>query len=76
MVQRVLIIAGPTASGKSALAIAVAKEFSGVIINADSMQIYKQMSILTDLGCDFCQGFHISKPLTSSQTLDFIKNFN
>ena len=47
MVQRVLIIAGPTASGKSALAIAVAKEFSGVIINADSMQIYKQMSILT-----------------------------
>jgi tRNA dimethylallyltransferase len=47
VVQRVLIIAGPTASGKSALAIAVAREFSGVIINADSMQVYKQMNILT-----------------------------
>ena len=47
MVNKVIIIAGPTASGKSALAIAVAKEFSGVIINADSMQIYRQMSILT-----------------------------
>ena len=47
MVQRILIIAGPTSSGKSALAIAVAKEFSGVIINADSMQVYKQMNVLT-----------------------------
>jgi tRNA dimethylallyltransferase len=47
VVQRILIIAGPTASGKSALAIAVAKEFSGVIINADSMQVYKQMNVLT-----------------------------
>ena len=47
MVQRVLIIAGPTASGKSALAIALAKQFSGVIINADSMQVYKQIKVLT-----------------------------
>jgi len=47
VVKRVIIIAGPTASGKSAMAIAVAKKFSGVIINADSMQIYRQMSILT-----------------------------
>jgi tRNA dimethylallyltransferase len=47
VVQRVLIIAGPTASGKSALAIAVAKEFSGVIINADSMQVYKEMDVLS-----------------------------
>ena len=47
MVERVLIIAGPTASGKSALAIAVAKAFAGVIINADSMQVYKQMDVLS-----------------------------
>ncbi|MBT3883768.1 MAG: tRNA (adenosine(37)-N6)-dimethylallyltransferase MiaA, partial [Rhodospirillaceae bacterium] len=33
-----LIIAGPTASGKSGLALAVAEEFGGTIINADSMQ--------------------------------------
>ena len=43
---------------------------------AEGIETEQQMSILTDLGCDFCQGFHISKPLTSSQTLDFIKNFN
>ena len=43
----ILIIAGPTASGKSGLALATAIEFDGVIINADSMQIYQQLRILT-----------------------------
>ena len=47
MSDSVVIIAGPTASGKSALAIDVAKEFNGVIINADSMQVYKQLDILS-----------------------------
>ena len=42
-----LIIAGPTASGKSGLALAVAEEFGGTIINADSMQVYKELRILT-----------------------------
>lgn len=42
----VLIIAGPTASGKSALAIAVARAFGGVILNCDSMQIYKDIPII------------------------------
>ncbi len=43
----VLIVAGPTASGKSALALALAREFTGAIINADSMQLYKKLRILT-----------------------------
>jgi len=43
----VLIVAGPTASGKSALALAVAEEFGGVVINADSMQVYRELRILT-----------------------------
>lgn len=43
----VLVIAGPTASGKSALAIDVAEAFGGVVINADSMQIYRELSVLT-----------------------------
>jgi len=43
----VLIIAGPTASGKSAMAVDVAEEFSGVVINADSMQVYKQLDVLS-----------------------------
>ncbi|MBQ8482267.1 MAG: tRNA (adenosine(37)-N6)-dimethylallyltransferase MiaA [Alphaproteobacteria bacterium] len=42
----VLIIAGPTASGKSALAVAAAKAFNGVVINCDAMQIYKDIPII------------------------------
>jgi tRNA dimethylallyltransferase len=42
-----LIVAGPTASGKSALAIALAQEFDGVIVNADSMQVYRELRVLT-----------------------------
>ena len=38
---------GPTASGKSALAVALAERLGGVVINADSMQLYHALSILT-----------------------------
>lgn len=43
----VLVITGPTASGKSALALALAKAYNGEIVSADSMQIYKYMNIGT-----------------------------
>ena len=42
-----IMIAGPTASGKSQLAIDLAKQCGGAIINADSMQLYADLSILT-----------------------------
>ena len=42
-----IILAGPTASGKSAIALDLAAEIDGVIINADSMQVYKDLHILT-----------------------------
>jgi tRNA dimethylallyltransferase len=42
-----LLIAGPTASGKSALALAAARALGGVVVNADSMQIYDGLRILT-----------------------------
>ncbi|MDR3326209.1 MAG: tRNA (adenosine(37)-N6)-dimethylallyltransferase MiaA [Rhodospirillaceae bacterium] len=45
--NKVVIVAGPTASGKSTLAIAIAEAFNGVVINADSMQIYDALPILT-----------------------------
>lgn len=45
--QLPLIIGGPTASGKSALALQLAEKFRGVIINADSMQVYADLPILT-----------------------------
>jgi tRNA dimethylallyltransferase len=43
----VILIAGPTASGKSALALAVAEKLGGTIINADSMQVYRDLRIIT-----------------------------
>ena len=43
----VLLIAGPTASGKSALAVDLAQAFNGTVINADSMQVYRELCILT-----------------------------
>ena len=43
----VLIVSGPTASGKSALAMALAERLNGVIINADSMQVYRELRVLT-----------------------------
>ena len=42
-----VLIAGPTASGKSALAIALARRFGGTVINCDSMQVYRDLRILS-----------------------------
>ena len=43
----ILVIGGPTASGKSALAADAARRFGGVVVNADSMQLYRDLPILT-----------------------------
>ena len=45
--KKIILIFGPTASGKSKLAIDIAKEFKGEIVNADSMQVYKEIKILS-----------------------------
>ena len=45
--SKIVLIAGPTASGKSKIAINLAKKIKGEIVNADSMQVYKQLKILT-----------------------------
>jgi tRNA dimethylallyltransferase len=47
MQNKVFVISGPTASGKTSLAIEVAKKFNGVVLNADSCQIYKGLPILS-----------------------------
>jgi tRNA dimethylallyltransferase len=44
---RFTLIAGPTASGKSALAARIAGEHGGIVVNADSMQVYKELRLLT-----------------------------
>ena len=45
--KRAVLIAGPTASGKSALALTLAEALGGTIINADAMQVYRDLRILT-----------------------------
>ena len=45
--KKVILLAGPTASGKSELAIYIAKKINGEIINADSMQVFKEIKILS-----------------------------
>ena len=45
--SKIILISGPTASGKSKFAILLAKKLNGEIINADSMQVYKELKILT-----------------------------
>src|SRR5215470_2175620 len=42
-----VLIAGPTASGKSALALAVAERIGGIVVNTDSMQVYGDLAIIT-----------------------------
>jgi tRNA dimethylallyltransferase len=44
---KTLIVAGPTASGKSALALALAEHLNGTIINTDAMQVYRELRVLT-----------------------------
>jgi len=47
MGARVILITGPTTSGKSALAVALARRFDGAVVNADSMQVYRDLRILS-----------------------------
>ena len=46
-IKDAILIAGPTASGKSALALDIAEREGGVIVNADSMQVYSVLDVLT-----------------------------
>jgi len=52
MMKKIILIAGPTASGKSSLANTLAKKINGEIVNADSVQIYKDLKWRTKLNID------------------------
>ena len=45
--SKIILIYGPTASGKSSFAIKLSKKINGEIINADSMQVYKELKVLS-----------------------------
>ena len=48
MSKKLIVILGPTASGKSELAVKLAKKFNGEIVSADSRQVYKCINIVSD----------------------------
>ena len=78
MKAKILAVVGPTASGKSALAIELAKRFNGEIICCDSMQIYKQMNIGTakpsaeELNSATHHLFDFADPFESFSCADYI----
>ena len=45
--SKIILISGPTASGKSNFSVKLAKKINGEIINADSMQVYKELKIIS-----------------------------
>jgi len=51
--QKIILIAGPTGSGKSEIALRLAKKINGEIINADSMQVYKEIKIFFKFSLTF-----------------------
>jgi tRNA dimethylallyltransferase len=78
--SKIILISGPTASGKSNFSIKLAKKINGEIINADSMQVYKELKILSARpSVKDCQkikhhlyGFHSVK--NNFSTGDWLKN--
>ena len=50
--KKIIVICGPTASGKTGLSLVLAKKFGGEIISADSMQVYKNLDIGTAKATD------------------------
>ena len=77
MSKKIILIAGPTASGKSKLAIKIANKIKGEIINADSMQVYKEFSVLSsrpvkqDLKKD--KAIEIAKSLEVQKDIESVK---
>ncbi len=80
MKQDIVIIAGPTASGKTAIGIEIAEKFNGEIVSADSMQIYKKLNINTAKATPFEQSkvkhhlIDIVEPNEEFSVTDFVQN--
>jgi len=81
--SKIILIYGPTASGKSEFAIKIAKKINGEIINADSMQVYKELKILSARPIQkeyekikhHLYGFHnVKKKFSTGDWLKLVKN--
>lgn len=80
MKQKIIAIVGPTAVGKSKMAVLLAKKFDGEIISADSIQLYKDLNIgsakVTKKEMEGVKhyGIDIALPITQLTTFDFVQN--
>ncbi len=77
MKEKILIISGPTASGKSSLALGIAKEVNSVIINSDSIQLYKELPILSSQPSknDLLQNKHVLYSILSHKEDSSVNNW-
>ncbi|MDR2590482.1 MAG: tRNA (adenosine(37)-N6)-dimethylallyltransferase MiaA [Oscillospiraceae bacterium] len=79
VIPQVLVIAGPTATGKTALGVALAKKINGEIVSADSMQVYTQMDIgtakptKTEMGDIFHYMINITQPDEDYSVARYVK---
>src|SRR5579859_7186521 len=60
--KKLLVVCGPTSTGKTKLALSLAKEFNGTLISADSRQVYKYMDIGTGKGEEKVLGYDLVNP--------------
>ena len=72
--KKLLIVCGPTATGKTKLGIRLAKKYNGEIVSADSRQVYKEMDIIT--GKDLPVKLQIHPPANGSKAQSIKKNLN
>jgi len=79
MLKKIIAVAGPTASGKTALAIELAKRYDGEIVSCDSMQIYRRMDIGTakpdadELAAVPHHMIDVAEPWETCSVADFVK---
>ncbi|MBL7072461.1 MAG: tRNA (adenosine(37)-N6)-dimethylallyltransferase MiaA [Candidatus Omnitrophica bacterium] len=73
MKQKIIFILGPTASGKTEVAIELAKRLNGEIISCDSMQVYENMDIITQGVIDPAIGHHLVKVISPEEEFNAVK---
>jgi len=73
MKQKIIFILGPTASGKTEVAIELAKRLNGEVISCDSMQVYKNMDIITQSVKNFAVPHHLVKVIPPEEEFNAAK---
>lgn len=73
MKNKIIFILGPTASGKTKVAIELAKRLNGEVVSCDSMQVYEKMEIITQSVIDPATGHHLLKVISPEEEFNAAK---